>query len=123
MTAIFEIGVHFRENSVDHLGKGSLSCVAIDLRVRRQVDRILSLKRLHECAFMNFRIDCNRDREQSLDHFKLHLVVAVLRAVTNCLHNRIDKQSRSLSVRWRRRVPLLVFAIIRTISVQEVQAE
>ena len=45
--AVLLIRVHFCENGVHHLGQGCLCRIPIDLRVRRQMYRILCLEGFH----------------------------------------------------------------------------
>ena len=58
-----------------------------------------------------------------LDYLKLDLVVTVLRAPADCLHDCIDEQPRSLAIHRWRGLPFLVLAVVRAVAVEEVVAE
>ena len=58
-----------------------------------------------------------------LDNFELNLVITVFRAAANCLHDRIDEESRSFTVARGRLLPLLVLAVVRAVPIEEIVAE
>ena len=58
-----------------------------------------------------------------LNHFQLNLVITILRAATDCLHNGVDQLTRSFAVLGRGSLTLLILAVVLAITIQELVAE
>lgn len=87
------------------------------------MDRVLGLESFEERPFMHFAVDCDHNCQQSLDHLKLNLVVAFMRALANSLDNCVNQKAGQPTVLFGWLCAFIVLAVVLTITIEELVGE